>query len=115
MQKLRFEKYRNNQDIISIDLHNGYTIIAIKIWNKPEGNYTVELHIKENTIDRWDLVDDADSLVFNEDFKTINTAILKKVVKLLNDGFFDYYINRYEYEIECFDIGNEIFDQKESE
>ena len=34
MQKLTYEEYRGCKDILMIDLHNEYTIIAIKIWNK---------------------------------------------------------------------------------
>ena len=44
--------------------------------------------------------------------KIINKAILKHVATLLSDGFFDYYINRYEYEMKCFDVGNNLAEKE---
>ena len=39
MQKLTYKEYKGCKDILTIDLHNSYTIIAIKIWNKDNQNY----------------------------------------------------------------------------
>lgn len=112
MQRLKYEKFNNSNDVIIIDLHNGYTVIAIKSWNQDEKKYTVQLMLKDNTVDKWDLIEKAESLEFNVDYKIINKAILKHVATLLSDGFFDYYIQRYEYELKCFDIGNEIAEKE---
>ena len=113
MERLTYKNYRGNKDILTIDLHhNDYTVIAIKSWNPAEHKYTVQLMLKENTVDKWDLIEKAESLEFNVDYKIINKAILKHVSTLLSDGFFDYYIKRYEYELKCFDIGNEIAEKE---
>ena len=64
--------------------------------------------LKENTVDKWDLIEKAEFLEFNVDYKIINKAILKHVATLLSSGFFDYYIERYKYELNCFDIGNDL-------
>lgn len=101
--KLTYENYNGCKDIITIDLHNDYTVIAIKSWN-PE-NFSVEFHLKENTTDMWQLIQDA-TTVFNADNRTINSAILKHVATRFADGFYDYFIERYEYDLKCFDIGN---------
>lgn len=110
--KLTYENYRGCKDILTIDLHNGYAVIAIKLWNPDEHKYTVQLMLKENTVDKWDLIEKAESLEFNVDYKIINKVILKHVAALLSEGFFDYYIKRYEYELKCFDIGNEIAEKE---
>ena len=110
--KLTYENYKGCKDIITIDLRNNYTVIAIKSWNPDEHKYVVQLMLKENTVDKWDLIEKAESLEFNVGYKIINKAILKHVATLLSDGFFDYYINRYEYELKCFDIGNEIAEKE---
>ena len=112
MERLTYENYRGCKDILTIDLHNGYTVIAIKSWNPDEHKYTVQLMLKENTVNKLDLIEKAESLEFNVDYKIINKAILKHVATLLSDGFFDYYINRYEYELMCFDIGNELIEKE---
>lgn len=106
MEKLFYKEFRGNKDILEIDLHNNYTVIAIKIWNKDNGNYTVQLMLKENTVDKWDLIEKAESLEFNTNYRFINKAILKKVADLFGEGFFNYYIQRYKYELECFETGN---------
>lgn len=110
--KLMYENYRGCKDILTIDLHNDYTVIAIKSWNQDEQKYTVQLMFKENTVNKWDLIEKAESIDFNVDYKIINKAILKHVATLLSDGFFDYYIKRYEYELKCFDRGNELFEEE---
>lgn len=106
--RLEYKNYRGCKDIITIDLHNNYTVIAIKSWNPDEHKYEVQLMLKENTVDKWDLIEKAESLEFNANYKIINKAILKHVATLLSDGFFDYYIDRYEYELNCFNIGNDL-------
>ena len=106
MQKLKYEKYRNSNEIITIDLHNGYTVIAISTGEN--GSYITTLFLKENTIDTWKLIENAENLEFHANQNTINSAILKQISTFLEEGFFDYYIQRYEYEMKCFDIGDEI-------
>ena len=108
--RLEYENYRGCKDIITIDLHNDYTIVAI-IGKSENDTYDVQLMLKENTIDKWDLIDKAEHLTFNATENTIYSAILKQVAIFLEEGFFDYYVNRYEYELKCFDIGNEIMEQ----
>ena len=106
MQRLKYEKYRNSNEIITIDLHDGYTVIAIS--TRENGSYITTLFLKENTIDTWKLIEKAENLEFHANQNTIDSAILKKVSSFLEEGFFDYYIQRYEYEMKCFDIGDEI-------
>lgn len=106
--KLTYTNYNGCKDIITIDLHNNYTVIAIKSWN-PE-NFSVEFHLKEKTTDMWQLIQDA-TTVFNADNRTINSAILKHVTTRFADGFYDYFIERYEYDLKCFDIGNNILSE----
>ena len=103
--KLTYTNYNGCKDIIVIDLHNDYTIIAIKSYSTDNHAYTVEFHLKEKTTDMWQLIQDA-TTTFNTDYKSINSAILKHVATLFADGFYDYFTERYEYDLKCFDIGN---------
>ena len=106
MERLEYENYKGCKDILTIDLHNDYTVIAIKSWNPDEHKYTVEFHLKENSVNMWELMENVTE-IFDVDYKIINKAILKHTSTLLNDGFFDYYINRYEHDLKCFDVGYE--------
>lgn len=110
-KRLKYNKYKNMDGIITIDLHNDYTILAL-IDRDEFGNYDVELRIKENTVEKWDLIEQAEHIAFNPNTKNIYSAILKTVGTYLHEGFFDHYIDRYEYELKCFDIGNEIEEAK---
>ena len=80
-------------------------VASIKSYNTDNHAYTVEFHLKEKTTDMWQLIQDA-TTTFNTDYKSINGAILKHVATLFADGFYDYFIERYEYDLKCFDIGN---------
>ena len=42
---------------IVVDLHNGYSILAMSRWDKEERLYNTTLFIKKNEIDRYDLID----------------------------------------------------------
>lgn len=115
MQRLKYEKFNNSNDVIIIDLHNGYTVIAITGFNAENKVYTTTLFLKENTIDRWELIEMADKIEFRANQNTINSAVLKQVSTFLDEGFFNYYINRYEDYESCIntnidsigeDIGN---------
>ena len=108
MQRLKYEKFNNSNDVIMINLHNGYTVIAVTGFNAENGTYTTTLFLKDNTIDTWKLVENAENLEFHANHNTINSAILKQVSTFLQEGFFDYYIDRYEYESKCFDVGNDL-------
>ena len=108
MQKLKYEKFNNTNDVITIDLHNGYTVIAVTGFDIENRVYTTTLFLKENTVDTWKLVENAENLEFHANQNTINSAILKQVSTFLQEGFFDYYIQRYEYEMKCFDVGNDL-------
>ena len=112
MGKLTYQKYKGLENIITIDLHNDYTVIAITSKNEETNKYNSSLFLKENTVDDWKLIQDAENIEFDGNVRNINAAILKHVATLLHDGFFDYYINRYEYEMNCFDIGNEQMEKE---
>ncbi len=112
MNKLVYKRYKENSSILTIGLHNGYTIIAIKSWDKEKNIYNVELRLKENTSEKWDLIEKAGNLVFNTDSRHINSVVLRQVSTYFQEGYFDYYINRSKYEMECFDKGNDLYEME---
>ena len=112
MQRLKYEKFNNSNDVITIDLHNVYTVIAVTGFNAENRVYTTTLFLKENTIDTWKLIENAENLEFHANHNAINSAILKQVSTFLQEGFFNYYIQRYEDEMKCFDKGNSIYEKE---
>ena len=112
MQRLKYEKFNNSNEVITINLHNGYSVIAVTVFDTENGVYATTLFLKDNTIDTWKLIENAENLEFHANHNTINSAILKQVSTFLQEGFFDYYIQRYEYEMKCFDKGNNIYEKE---
>lgn len=109
MKKLKYEKYNNSNNILLIDLQNGFSVVSLSGYNAEKEVYNTSFFLKDNKIDTWKLIENAESLEIYATTQTINIAILKTVSKYLEEGFFDYYIKRYEYETKCFYKGNEYF------
>ena len=110
--RLKYEKYKGLDNIIIIDLHNGCSVIAISLFSEENNEYIAELYLKDNQISDWKLIEEAENIVLKVNDKRINSAILKQVSTFLEEGFFDKYIERYEYETKCFDIGNEQMEKE---
>lgn len=110
-KRLKYEKWNGCDNVIIIDLHNGYSVIAI--WSQNDNEFPVTLHLKENSIDRWDLI--VDDWKFNATKGTINAAILKNVADSLEDGFLEQFIRRSKYYIECENIGSEILEESKGD
>lgn len=112
-KRLKYEKINNSDSAITIDLHNGYTVMALTGYIG--GNtYTTTLFIKCNTVENWSLIENAETLEFKiKPNANICISILKKIATLLSEGFFNYYINRYEYELKCYELGSSQLGFKE--
>lgn len=110
--RLKYEKYNGSENAVVIDLHNGYSVIAVSGLNIEKQVYTTTLFLKENSISDWKLIEEAECLEFATTRNSINSAILKQVSTYLEEGFFDYYINRYEYEMKCFNRGNDLYEKE---
>ena len=96
-KRLKYEKINNSDDVLSIDLFNGYSVIAITGYNDDIESYITSLFLKENSIDTLRLIGAADRLIFPKT-ERINSVILKTVSEFLENGFLQYYIDQYEFE-----------------
>lgn len=110
MKKLTYKKIADS--VITIDLQNNYSIIALSTYKHEESRYLVSLQLKHNELDIITTMDDFENVGFSAIPKTINSAILKYVASLLQDNKFEIYQRRYEYLLKCFDIGNELFEKE---
>ena len=99
-KRLRYEKVNNSNDVILIDLYNGYSVIAVSGESKELESYITSLYLKENSIETLRLIGAADKLIFSKEQipHGINSAILKTVSDFLENGFLQYYIDQYEFE-----------------
>ena len=92
---------------IIIDLHNGYSILAMSRSNKEDKLYDTTLYIKKNDIDRFDLID------FDLSVETDNKKeLFMKILKYVENTDFTYYVNRTKYELDCFERGNALYERE---
>lgn len=101
-----------NRDTIEVDLQNDYKVIALAKWNYKEKKYYVTLLIHEQSVDNWSLIEEPERISLESDVKSIKNDMATLVTNLLTEGFFKKYIKRYEYELKCFDRGNELFEKE---
>lgn len=109
--KLKYERVNNSDNVVSIDLHNGYSAIAVSGWWPTERCYHTSFFLKDNNSDDWHMLSEASDIKFNADYKTINSAILKQTSVFLYEGFFDRYIKQIEYEVFCFNVSNDLVEK----
>ena len=107
---LRYETEANVT--VSIDLQNGYSVIAMARWDNEKKKYYTTLRLHENSVEKWDLIEEAANVEVESDMKAIKRDMAQYVTDLLTDGFFKKYIDRYEYELKCFDRGFEILEKE---
>lgn len=112
MEKLTYVKCDGDDNTLCVDLHNGYSIIARKMWDRSVGKYNVDYRLMCNSIDRWDKINTDRKFTYQADYRTINSAILKEIATLLDEGFFDPYIETYEEELRASAMGMDILDQR---
>lgn len=105
---MRYKKEANMA--LSVDLQNGYIIIAMSTWTG--NNYSVDLYIKHNTIDLLDCMENYKNIKFVPSSKNIYSEITLWITNEFKAGRFDYYIETYNYQIKCFDKGNEFFENE---
>lgn len=110
MKRLTYKKLADS--VIAINLQNGYTVVAMELFNRETMRYKLTYYIKDDTIDILELIEKLENEEVVATHKTIHSVILRRVAILLSNGFFDYYIKRYEYGQKCFDKGNDYFEEE---
>lgn len=75
-------RYKNLGTTIAIDLHNGYSVIAMALWNF-NTSYEVTFYIKNNIIETFSLM---------ESLSELNSYRIKKVLnKILHNTCLNFY------------------------
>lgn len=105
-------RYINIGDlVISIDLKEvNYEVIAIAKWDKNSKKYLASLYLKRYDIEQFDLMREYATLTFHGNRHNIKPTITHFVEEEYDDGKLQYYIDRYEYYLKCFDKGNDYFE-----
>ena len=112
-------RYENKGYIIEIKLpgehgHNGYSVECRYKYDTEKEKYLLSMWLKRNDIDVRFKIDShkIDTQYISGEKESIKQNICKIVEQASLSGFFDYYINQYEYICKCFDRGNELFEKE---
>lgn len=112
-------RYENKGYTIEIKLpeecgHEGYSVECRYQYDKSKEKYLLSMWLKRNDIDDKFKIDsqEIDTQYISGTKETIKQNICRIVEYASLSGYFDYYIKRYEYTYNCFDKGNELFEQE---
>lgn len=105
---LRYDNIATNA--IEINLENDYKVLAMSRWDRNTNKSKLKCYIRKNDNDLLDLIDGLDNKEIETSFKTIKRDVTKYITELHENKYFDYYISRYNYFLECFDRGNSLFE-----
>ena len=97
-------RYRNEGTTISVNLpRTDYTVYMMANYNKETDAYHTKLYIMRNDVEDLNLIDD--KFKFKSNFSTLKLDMANYITEQFNKGYFKYYIDRYEYQQKCFEIG----------
>ena len=111
--KRKMLTYTYQGEAVSVDLENGFTVTAIAKWQNDEKLYYTKFYINRSDVDMLDLA--VSMIRMNADMKNLRVTIAQYVTDKLDEGFYDFYMNRFNEQMEIFDIGTEIYDAKNKE
>ena len=101
---LRFEK---EGTAISVKLpKTDYIVYMIANYSKDADTYHTKLYITRKDINDLVLIDDDYEMKSN--ISSIRFDMGQYITEKYNKGYFNYYIDRYEYQQKCFNKGVEV-------
>ncbi|MBC5688192.1 hypothetical protein H8S37_04490 [Mediterraneibacter sp. NSJ-55] len=95
-------------------MYKDYSVFCQYQFNKKKNKYQLTMWIQRKDIDghfRFER-EGIDTQYISGTRETIRENICRIVEQAMNVKYFDYYINRYEYDMECYEKGFEILELK---
>ena len=112
-------RYKNEGYVIDVTLpeecgYEGYSVECRYKYEKIQDRYSLSMWLKRADIDNTFKIDgqEIDTQYISSTRETIKQDICRIVEQASFSGFFDYYIERYEYTCKCFDIGSDVVDKE---
>lgn len=112
-------RYQNKGQVIEFRLpeecgYDGYSIECQYLFDKTRSKYSLSMRLKRDDIDDTFKIDsqEIDTQYISGTKETIKENICRIVEQACLSGYFNYYIDRYEYTYKCFDKGDELFEQE---
>lgn len=94
--------------------YEGYSVKCTYKYNKQKEKYRLSMWLKRDDIDDDFKIDsqEIDTQYISGTKENIEDNIIRIVEQASLSGYFDHYIERYEYTCDCFKRGNELFEQE---
>ena len=94
--------------------YKNYIAECVYHFDKHEGKYSLSMWLNRNDMeDRMRLSSKkVDTQYISGTKETIIENICRVVHQACMSGYFDYFVERYEYELKCFERGNELFEME---
>jgi len=105
-------KYENKGNKIEIKLpkecgHNGYSVECTYYYDKQKNQYQLRIGLKHSDIGD---IQEIDTQYISNLSGDVRQNLTKMIESASLSGYFEKYIERYEYTYKCFDRGNELFE-----
>ena len=96
----------------SDEKYRGYAASCRYKYIKDKDKYSLSMWLKHKTIDSLFRIEyeGIDTQYISGDRDTIRDNICRIVQIMMEQSRFDYFIDRYEYDMKCFEKGSEILD-----
>ena len=107
-------RYKNKGFTIEVGLPDSlYSVICCYNFNKYKEKYQLSMWLKKVVIDDAFKIDSQkiDTTYFTSTKDNVKMDICQIIDEMYKSGFFDYYIDRFEYTYKCFDIGNDYMEK----
>lgn len=94
--------------------YEGYSVKCTYKYNKKKEKYLLSMWLKRDDVDEDFKIDsqEVDTQYIPGTKETIEENIMRIVEQASLSGYFDYYINRFEYTCRCFTRGNELYEEE---
>lgn len=111
---LRYTVIANSVLEIKLPFNEDYSVVAFIRWNNMHDSYYASLYIKNKLVERLDIMDEFESIQLEaSDLISAKNEIVK-FIDLNCENKFASYILRTEYELNCFDRGNELYEMEKN-
>lgn len=93
--------------------YKGYSVKCTYKYNKSKEKYMLSMWLKRDDIDDDFKIDsqEIDTQYISGTKETIEDNIVRVVEQASLSGYFNHYIERFEYTYNCFELGNKLFEQ----
>lgn len=94
--------------------YKDYSVKCTYKYNKTKEKYSLSMWLKRDDIDDDFKIDsqEIDTQYIPGNREIIEDNICRIVEQASLSGYFNYYIERFEYTYDCFDRGNELFEKE---